>query len=35
VFQIMVTTDTHLGFKEEDKVVGNDSFYAFNECLQV
>ena len=33
IFCIMITTDNHLGFREEDKIVGNDSFYAFNEAL--
>ena len=35
IFQIMITTDNHLGYKEDDKVVGNDSFYSFNEALQM
>ena len=33
IFKIMITTDNHLGYKEEDKIVGNDSFYSFNETL--
>ena len=33
VFKILITTDNHLGFREEDKIVGNDSFYSFNEAL--
>lgn len=35
IFTIMITTDNHLGYKEEDKITGNDSFYAFNEALQL
>ncbi len=33
VFKILITTDNHLGFKENDKVAGNDSFFSFNETL--
>jgi DNA repair exonuclease SbcCD nuclease subunit len=35
VFKILITTDTHLGFREDDKEVGNDTFYSFNEALTV
>ena len=35
IFKILITTDNHLGFREDDKIVGNDSFYAFNEALQM
>jgi hypothetical protein len=35
IFKIMITTDNHLGFKEGDKIVGNDSFYAFDEALSL
>lgn len=34
-FKILITTDNHMGFKEDDKVVGNDSFYAFDETLRM
>jgi hypothetical protein len=34
-FKILITTDNHLGFKEDDKVIGNDSFYAFDESLRM
>ena len=33
MFSILITTDNHLGYKEDDKTVGNDSFYSFNETL--
>ena len=29
IFNIMITTDNHLGYKENDKVRTNDSFYGF------
>jgi DNA repair exonuclease SbcCD nuclease subunit len=32
-FKILITTDNHLGFREKDKIVGNDSFYSFDEAL--
>ena len=35
IFRILITTDNHLGFREDDKIVGNDSFYSFNEALQM
>jgi double-strand break repair protein MRE11 len=34
-FQIMVATDTHLGYKESDALIKNDSFEAFEEVLQL
>ena len=34
-FEILITTDNHMGFSEKDPVVGNDSFEAFEECLQI
>ncbi|KAL8431399.1 hypothetical protein Efla_001754 [Eimeria flavescens] len=34
-FKILIATDTHLGFKEEDPVRGNDSFRTFEEVLQI
>ena len=33
-FEILVTTDNHLGFKEKDKVMGEDSFLAFDEAIK-
>lgn len=33
VFNIMIATDNHLGYKENDKVRANDSFAAFEEVL--
>ena len=35
IFNIMITTDNHLGYKENDKVRTNDSFYGFKEALEV
>ena len=35
IFNIMITTDNHLGYKEEDRVRGNDSFYSFEETLKI
>ena len=35
IFNIMITTDNHLGYKENDKVRTNDSFYGFSEALKV
>ncbi|KAL8450789.1 hypothetical protein Emag_003077 [Eimeria magna] len=34
-FKILIATDTHLGFKGEDPVRGNDSFRTFEEILQI
>ncbi len=34
-FQIMVATDTHLGYKESNALLKNDSFEAFEEVLQL
>ncbi|KAL8272686.1 hypothetical protein Esti_003390 [Eimeria stiedai] len=34
-FKILIVTDTHLGFKDEDPVRGNDSFRTFEEILQI
>jgi len=31
----LIATDSHLGFKEKDPVLGEDSFNAFEECLEV
>ena len=35
IFNIMITTDNHLGYKENDKVRSNDSFLAFEEALKI
>jgi hypothetical protein len=35
IFNIMITTDNHLGYKENDKIRANDSFAAFEECLKM
>lgn len=34
-FKILITTDNHLGYREDDKIVGNDSFYSFDEALRM
>ena len=34
-FRILVATDVHLGYKETHKVLGNDSFDAFQEVLEI
>lgn len=34
ILKILVTTDNHLGYGEKDPVRGEDSFTAFEECLQ-
>ncbi|GAB0089621.1 Double-strand break repair protein [Sergentomyia squamirostris] len=34
VIKILVTTDNHLGYGEKDSIRGDDSFLAFEECLQ-
>ena len=34
-FKILITTDNHLGYKEQDRIRGKDSFEAFRECLQI
>ena len=35
IFNIMITTDNHLGYKENDKVRSNDSFHGFKEALEI
>ena len=35
VFRIFISTDNHLGYKENDSVRGNDSFDAFDEVLEL
>jgi len=34
VFNITISTDNHVGFKENDAIIGNDSFEAFEEVCQ-
>ena len=34
-FKILITTDNHMGYREDDKIVGNDSFYSFDETLKM
>ena len=34
-FRICVTTDNHLGYKEEDPIRGPDTFNTFNEILSI
>lgn len=34
ILKILVTTDNHLGYGEKDPVRGDDSFVAFEECLE-
>lgn len=34
ILKILVTTDNHLGYCEKDSVRGDDSFVAFEECLE-
>ena len=31
--KILIATDHHLGYKEKDPIIGNDSFETFEECL--
>lgn len=33
VFYILVATDCHLGYEENDPIIGDDSFIAFEEIL--
>lgn len=35
IFRILVATDTHLGFSENDPIRGDDSFVAFEEILHL
>lgn len=35
VLKILVTTDNHLGYGEKDPIRGEDSFVAFEECLEL
>ena len=34
VFSIMISTDNHCGYKDNDKTFGEDSFRAFEEVLE-
>ena len=33
-FKIIITSDNHLGYKEKDPEIGNDSFRVFDEVLE-
>ena len=33
-FKILLSTDNHLGYKEDDPIRGNDSYASFEEVLQ-
>lgn len=35
LFRIMIATDNHLGFLENDQLRGDDSFTSFEEILKV
>jgi double-strand break repair protein MRE11 len=35
LFRIMVATDNHLGYLENDQIRGDDSFVSFEEILKV
>jgi double-strand break repair protein MRE11 len=35
LFRIMIATDNHLGFLENDQIRGDDSFVSFEEILKV
>ena len=35
LFRIMIATDNHLGFLENDQLRGDDSFVSFEEILKV
>ena len=35
IFNILISTDNHLGFKENDRDWGNDSFLSFAEVLEM
>ena len=34
-FRIIVATDNHLGYKEDDQIRKDDSFDAFDECFRI
>ena len=35
MFRILVASDIHLGYKEKDEIIGEDSFRSFGEILQI
>lgn len=35
LFRIMIATDNHLGYLEDDQIRGDDSFNSFEEVLQI
>ena len=35
ILEILITTDNHMGYKEKDPILGEDSFTAFEECLEI
>jgi len=35
IFKILISTDNHLGYKEKDPEIGNDSFTAFEEVFKI
>ena len=34
-FEILITTDNHMGYREKDPITGQDSFHAFEETLEI
>ena len=34
MFRILISSDNHLGYKEKDKEIGDDSFRVFEEMLE-
>ena len=34
IFKILISSDNHLGYKENDKEIGDDSFRVFDEMLE-
>ncbi len=34
-FKILISSDNHLGFKENDFIRGEDSFIAFDEVMRI
>ncbi len=35
VFKILVCTDTHLGYKENHRIIGKDSFNTLEEIMEM
>lgn len=35
MFEILITTDNHMGYNENDQVMGDDSYDSFEETLQI